>query len=128
MNTLLERFNEASQVLSVHNEGKHQSIFYRGFKIQKNNATNEVTIYKLYKNHHKVDENSELCKWFKTFSFKYVCDMLMVRRNFNKLYTTDRRYMNSKSVDSEHLLLKADILERLRSCISNLTYSVNHGA
>lgn len=122
MNTLLERFNESSQGLPVHNEGKHQSIYYRGFKMQKNNATSEVTIYKLYKNHHKVDKDSEFHRWFVAFPFKYVCDMLMVRRNFQKLYAIDRRYINSNNADSEHFLLKSEIMERLRSCITNVTY------
>jgi len=111
---LVERFKEASLTLPVHTEGKNvQSIFYHGFKISYNKENDSVGIYKLYNNHVKVDEGSEIYRWFELFRFKYVCDMLYTKRNFNKLYSLDRRLVKGVNV-VEYNFLKEEVVDRIK--------------
>ena len=118
---LVERFKEASLVLPVHKEGRNaQSIFYHGFKISYNTDDNSVGIYKLYNNHVKVVEGSEMYKWFEMFTFKYVCDMLYVKRNFNKLYSLDRRMVKGVNL-VEYNFLKEEVMDRIKGGLSLVT-------
>jgi hypothetical protein len=112
---MVNRFKEASLVLPVHKENKNvSSIFYHGFKISHDKENDNVSIYKLYNNHIKVDEDSEMYKWFEKFEFKYVCDMLYVRRNFGKLFSLDRRLIKGVNV-VEYNFLKEEVIDRIKS-------------
>lgn len=119
--TLQQRFNEASKVLTVHNENKNESIYYHGFKMEKDKVSNHVTIYKLYKNHHPVDSGSELMQWFTKLPFKYVCDMLTVKRNFQKLYAMDRVFVLSDNDRNNFSVIRTESVDRIKKCLTLIT-------
>jgi hypothetical protein len=115
--TIEFRFEEASKILPVHNNTKSLDIFYKGFKLSKDKDKGEVTIYKIYKNYHKLLPNQEMYKWFEQFPFNYVCDMFMVKRNFNKLFVLDRRLV--KELDcKDFFILRGEIVSKIKKSLA----------
>jgi hypothetical protein len=119
--TLKDRFREASKLLPVHNENKNESIYYHGFKMERHKESGDVTIYKLYNNHHVVKKDSEMFQWFLKLPFKYVCDMLLVKRNFQKLYALDRVFVLSDEPRNQYSVVRSEAIDRIKTCLALIT-------
>ena len=118
---MTNRFLEATKQLPIHKEGEWESVYRSGYKMTRNTKTNEIRILATYKDHKEIPSGSILYGWFLNTEFKYLSDMLSLKRNYNKLYKVEYNRIKKNTKDEAYEEAKELYRNRILTLLKSIS-------